>query len=229
MDEDIKRWTAKRKTALVLDIIQGKTTVSGGLPGLRPPAPRRWRNGSMRASGAWRTRCARSPWKFREQYETPAARTAGSLWRGDAGATRRKKLAVPAGQRGREMILSLQQGLTEEGVSGQPGRSCAGGSEWPGARCTTTATQGRSPRFRARFAEPIKALIEDEPVVRLPHRGVPARVRTRTPSSASSSSRVGRFASGLSDSVLASRRCPRWPRAPRRTLGHRYVPCLVRA
>ncbi|WP_341646111.1 DUF1153 domain-containing protein [Thauera sp. SDU_THAU2] len=28
MDEEIKRWTAKRKTALVLEIIQGKTSVS---------------------------------------------------------------------------------------------------------------------------------------------------------------------------------------------------------
>lgn len=28
MDEDIKRWTAKRKSALVLGIIQGKTTVA---------------------------------------------------------------------------------------------------------------------------------------------------------------------------------------------------------
>ena len=28
MDEEIKRWTAKRKTALVLEIIQGKTRVS---------------------------------------------------------------------------------------------------------------------------------------------------------------------------------------------------------
>ncbi len=28
MDEDIKRWTAKRKSALVIDIIQGKTTVA---------------------------------------------------------------------------------------------------------------------------------------------------------------------------------------------------------
>ena len=27
-DEDIKRWTAKRKSALVLDIIQGKVTVA---------------------------------------------------------------------------------------------------------------------------------------------------------------------------------------------------------
>ena len=28
MDEEIKRWTARRKSALVLDIIQGKATVS---------------------------------------------------------------------------------------------------------------------------------------------------------------------------------------------------------
>jgi putative transposase len=28
MDDDIKRWTVKRKTVLVLDIIQGKTTIS---------------------------------------------------------------------------------------------------------------------------------------------------------------------------------------------------------
>jgi hypothetical protein len=27
-DEEIKRWTARRKPALALDIIQGKTTVS---------------------------------------------------------------------------------------------------------------------------------------------------------------------------------------------------------
>lgn len=28
MDEEIKRWTARRKSSLVLDIIQGKTTVA---------------------------------------------------------------------------------------------------------------------------------------------------------------------------------------------------------
>ena len=27
-DDDIKRWTAKRKAALVMDIIQGKTSVA---------------------------------------------------------------------------------------------------------------------------------------------------------------------------------------------------------
>ncbi len=28
MEDDTKRWTAKRKTGLILDIIQGKTTVA---------------------------------------------------------------------------------------------------------------------------------------------------------------------------------------------------------
>ena len=28
MDEDIKRWTARRKSALVIEIIQGKTTIA---------------------------------------------------------------------------------------------------------------------------------------------------------------------------------------------------------
>ena len=28
MEDDIKRWTAKRKSALVMEIIQGKTTIS---------------------------------------------------------------------------------------------------------------------------------------------------------------------------------------------------------
>ena len=28
MEDDIKRWTAKRKAALVMEIIQGKTTIS---------------------------------------------------------------------------------------------------------------------------------------------------------------------------------------------------------
>jgi len=30
MKADIKRWTAKRRAALVTEIIQGKTTVAGG-------------------------------------------------------------------------------------------------------------------------------------------------------------------------------------------------------
>ncbi|AMJ50123.1 hypothetical protein CESP606_16640 [Cereibacter sphaeroides] len=37
MDDPIKRWTAKRKTALVVEIIQGKTTLveAGAAPPVR--------------------------------------------------------------------------------------------------------------------------------------------------------------------------------------------------
>ena len=31
MEDDIKRWTTKRKSALMSDIIQGKTTVAEGI------------------------------------------------------------------------------------------------------------------------------------------------------------------------------------------------------
>ena len=41
MDDSIKRWTAKRKTALVIEIIQGKTTVW--------PAPMGWSGFSLSA------------------------------------------------------------------------------------------------------------------------------------------------------------------------------------
>jgi hypothetical protein len=35
MEEEIKRWTARRKSALVLEIIQGKTSVSEGESAVR--------------------------------------------------------------------------------------------------------------------------------------------------------------------------------------------------
>ncbi|WP_429231819.1 transposase [Aeromonas veronii] len=46
MDEEIKHWTAKRKTALVMDIIQGKTTVSEAARGfdLAPSEIEGWVN-----------------------------------------------------------------------------------------------------------------------------------------------------------------------------------------
>jgi hypothetical protein len=49
MDEEVKRWTAKRKSALVLEIIQGKTTVAGSRKRNTPtfplaPAARGWLN-----------------------------------------------------------------------------------------------------------------------------------------------------------------------------------------
>ena len=68
MDDSIKRWTAKRKTGLVIEIIQGKTTVAeasrsfdlspSGIEGWIDDAKRGMEN-SLRAN----------PLDIREQYE----------------------------------------------------------------------------------------------------------------------------------------------------------------
>jgi len=57
MDDEIKRWTARRKSALVLEIIQGKTTVAEASRAydLPPSEIEKWVD--VMASEAWRTRC----------------------------------------------------------------------------------------------------------------------------------------------------------------------------
>jgi transposase-like protein len=68
MDDEIKRWTAKRKTALVMDIIQGKTTVAEASRAfdLTPSEIEGWvedaRKGMENALRA-------NPLDIREQYE----------------------------------------------------------------------------------------------------------------------------------------------------------------
>ena len=57
MAEEIKRWTAKRKSALVVEIIQGKTTVAEAA-GRLTSARLRLRDGSKMAVKAWRMLCA---------------------------------------------------------------------------------------------------------------------------------------------------------------------------
>ncbi|MDE2433808.1 MAG: DUF1153 domain-containing protein [Burkholderiales bacterium] len=68
MEEDIKRWTAKRKTALVLDVIQGKTTVSEASRtyDLNPSEVEQWVDeGKKGVENALRTK----PLEVKEQYE----------------------------------------------------------------------------------------------------------------------------------------------------------------
>ena len=68
MEDDIKRWTAKRKTALVLDIIQGKATVSEASPTYHPnPSElQQWiYDGKKSMENALRTK----PLEVKEQYE----------------------------------------------------------------------------------------------------------------------------------------------------------------
>ena len=68
MDEEIKRWTARRKSALVLDIIQGKVTVSEASRqfGLPPSEIESWvEDGKRGLENALRAK----PEDVREQYE----------------------------------------------------------------------------------------------------------------------------------------------------------------
>ena len=68
MEDEIKRWTAKRKTALVLDIIQGKTSVSEASRAydLNPSEIEEWvEEGKRGMENALRTK----PLEVKEQYE----------------------------------------------------------------------------------------------------------------------------------------------------------------
>ncbi len=70
MDEQIKRWTAKRKSALVLEIIQGKTTVAEASRAydLPPSEIETWIDDGKRGmENALRA----NPQDVREQYERP--------------------------------------------------------------------------------------------------------------------------------------------------------------
>jgi len=68
MEEEIKRWTAKRKTALVLEIIQGKTTVAEASRSfdITPSEIEEWVDEAKRGmENALRTK----PLEIKEQYE----------------------------------------------------------------------------------------------------------------------------------------------------------------
>lgn len=111
MEDDIKRWTAKRKSALVLDIIQGKTTVAEASRqyDLSPSEVEQWvDDGKRGVENALRA----NPQDVREPAQGPSR----GLRRGDAGASHEKKIVVPAG-RGREVIETIHQGLQADGIT----------------------------------------------------------------------------------------------------------------
>ena len=68
MDEEIKRWTARRKSALVLEILQGKTTVAQASRrfDLQPSEIEEW----VEHAGAGMENALKAkPEDVREQYE----------------------------------------------------------------------------------------------------------------------------------------------------------------
>ena len=69
MDEEIKRWTARRKSALVLDIIQGKTAVSESSRQFDLP-PSEIESWIDQAKAGMENALKAKPEDIREQYET---------------------------------------------------------------------------------------------------------------------------------------------------------------
>ncbi len=68
MEDDIKRWTAKRKATLVMEIIQGKTTVAEASRSfdIQPSEIEEWVDEAKRGmENALRTK----PLEIKEQYE----------------------------------------------------------------------------------------------------------------------------------------------------------------
>ncbi|WP_226629381.1 DUF1153 domain-containing protein [Alloyangia pacifica] len=90
MDDSIKRWTAKRKTAPVIEIIQGKTTVSEASRSfdLTPSEVEGWVEDAKRGM---ENSLRANPLHIREQYEKQL-RDLQEAYGKAAGATGPKKL-----------------------------------------------------------------------------------------------------------------------------------------
>ena len=97
MEDDIKRWTAKRKAALVLDIIQGKTTVAEASRAfdLPPSEVEAWvEEGKRGMENALRAK----PLEIKEQYERQVRELQEAYGEAMLELRARKKLASLLGQ-----------------------------------------------------------------------------------------------------------------------------------
>jgi transposase-like protein len=109
IDEEIKRWTALRKAALVLDIIQGKTTVSESSRqfDLLPSEIESWID---QAKAGMENALKVKPEGIREQYETRLKSLKEAY--GEAILDlRTKKMERPVSEEERDMILHIQRAL----------------------------------------------------------------------------------------------------------------------
>ena len=158
MEDEIKRWTAKRKSALVMDILQGKTTVAEASRAydLPPSEIETWIDEAKRGmENALRA----NPLDIREQYEKQIKQLQEAYGKAMLELRARKNCS-PAG-RGREVIETIRQGLKEEGIVVSISQLC----RWFEVPRRTFYYQPvkSPPKVQPRFAEPIKAMIEDNP------------------------------------------------------------------
>jgi transposase-like protein len=159
MDEEIKRWTARRKTALVLEIIQGKTTIAEASRAydLPPSELESWvDDGKTGMENALRA----NPQDVRDQYERQLKDLQEAYGQAMRELRARKNAAVPVG-RGREMIETIRQGLEADGFDVSISKLC----RWFNVPRRTVYYQPTkaAPKVQERFVTPIKAMIEENP------------------------------------------------------------------
>ena len=145
MDEEIKRWTAKRKTALVMDIIQGKTTVSEAARGfdLAPSEIEAWVNDAKQGmENALRAK----PLDIREQYEKQLKELQEAYGEAMLELRARKKLASLLGEDDRESPMFSRDYAPR--VPRSPSVKSVVGLACHGAAGITEASRLR-PRFRS--------------------------------------------------------------------------------
>ncbi|MDR1076132.1 MAG: DUF1153 domain-containing protein [Xanthomonadaceae bacterium] len=97
MEEEIKRWTARRKSARVLDIIQGKTSVAEASRqyDLPPSEIEQWgEDGKRGMENALRS----NPLDIREQYERQLKQLQEACGKAMLELRARKKLASLQGE-----------------------------------------------------------------------------------------------------------------------------------
>ena len=123
-EDGIKRWTAKRKSALVIEIIQGKTTVAEAsrLYDLAPSEIEHWvddaRKGMENALKA-------NPLDVRQQHEKQLRDLQEAYGEAMLELRARKKLQALLDAEGRQMTRSVQQGLLDDGIVVPVTKLCA--------------------------------------------------------------------------------------------------------
>lgn len=158
MEEEVKRWTAKRKAALVTEIIQGKTTVAEASRAFDMPPSEidEWVDEAKRGmENALRAK----PLDVRERMSARSKSCRKHTVKRCLNCVP-EKVGVPAG-RGREVIETIRQGLAEDGFKVSINKLC----QWfdMPRRTVYYKSVKAAPKVQPRFAEPIKAMINEEP------------------------------------------------------------------
>ncbi len=173
MDDGIKRWTAKRKTALVIEIIQRKTTVAAASRSFDLSPSEIEGGGIDDAKLGMENSLRANPLDIREQYEKQLKDLQEAY--GEAMLELRAKNSRPCWVHRIEPWLrhwfekpwrgndpEHPAGPSRGGPQGTPDHALRAGIGGPRRTAYYRAVKAAS-KVDPRFAEPIKAMIEKEP------------------------------------------------------------------